>query len=83
MTGASDPETELWKRVDRLFREALAIPAERRPDFVDTRCDGDDVVRQRVLELLRDSEAAPELRTPGVALVRAAWAEFLERARSS
>lgn len=83
MTGAADPETELWRRVDRVFREALAIPSDRRREFVVTRCDGDEVVGQRVLQLLRDSEAGPELTGPGEALVRAAWADLLERERPS
>lgn len=53
-------------RVARLFHEAVARPVHEREAFVRARCNGDDVLRVEVLELLACDEEATQavLRSP-------------------
>ena len=48
---------ERWRRVDRLYHEALAQPADAREAFLREACDNDEDVRQEVQSLLAQPEA--------------------------
>jgi hypothetical protein len=41
------------KRVERIFEDALKRSVDERPDFLETGCDGDAALRQRVEALLQ------------------------------
>jgi serine/threonine protein kinase len=70
-----------FRDVERLFHEALALPASQRAAFLDTTCAGDAELRKTVEELLRHADdptdrilaspaaqAAAQLRPPALAL---------------
>jgi eukaryotic-like serine/threonine-protein kinase len=54
----SGPEDRCWSEADRLFDEALDLPAEDRDRWLDQRCAGDAALRGRVEALLRADAAA-------------------------
>ena len=45
-----------WELVHSLFREALALPRDRRAGFVRDRCGGDEEVRREVESLFEHHE---------------------------
>ena len=45
-------EPERWRRVNELFHAALSHDARDRRAFLRTECEGDDSLRDEVLELL-------------------------------
>ncbi|MGH8100787.1 MAG: protein kinase domain-containing protein [Chthoniobacterales bacterium] len=47
---------ERWKQVEAVFEQALELPAEQRPAFLQSNCDGDQELRREVQSLL-DSHA--------------------------
>jgi serine/threonine-protein kinase len=49
---------ESREREERIFAEALALPAEERPRFLDQACEGDASLRQRIEALVRAHESA-------------------------
>jgi serine/threonine protein kinase/tetratricopeptide (TPR) repeat protein len=49
-----------WAEAKEIFGEALELPPDRRARFVESACDGDAVLRQRVDDLLAADEAAGE-----------------------
>jgi len=51
---------ERWQQVNKLFEEALELPAPRRAAFLDQACAGDDVLRQQVAAMLA-ANAKPNL----------------------
>lgn len=53
--------TELWKRIEEIFEQALDLPAADRARFLAERCGADDALRHRVESLLAsDSVARPD-----------------------
>ena len=55
-----------WLDVERLFHEALALPAERRRQFVDESCAGNEALKQDVQSLLDESTNDDFLETPAL-----------------
>jgi len=56
---------EDWARLDRIFTQALDMPPEHWPAFLDDACGGEAEVRSRVAHLLRVSLALGDfLETP-------------------
>src|SRR5215469_14141616 len=47
----ADTMTE-WERVESLFHQALALPEDERPGFLDRECQGDSNLRQEISSLL-------------------------------
>ena len=50
------PSTESFLRLERIFHEALEVPAETRKAFVGERCGADAQLRSEVEALLAASE---------------------------
>src|SRR5262247_3620769 len=50
--------TEQWRKVRKLFEEALDLDPSAQAEFLATKFDGNDRVRAQVIQLLRDHEAA-------------------------
>jgi serine/threonine-protein kinase len=55
-----------WLDVERLFHEALALPAERRLQFLDDSCAGNDALKHDVQSLLDESADDDFLETPAL-----------------
>jgi serine/threonine-protein kinase len=55
-----------WLDVERLFHEALALPPQRRPQFLKDSCAGDDALRHDVQSLLDESSENDFLETPAL-----------------
>lgn len=51
-------EVRQWQRLKPLLAEALSLPINERPAFVDRNCDGDAVLRRELLSLLAAAEAS-------------------------
>ena len=47
-----------WARVEEIFSRAVELAAEERERFLDAACDGDEPLRNYVLELLTADPAA-------------------------
>lgn len=61
---------ERWRRIEAVLDEALELPAEEVPAFLDRACSGDDALRAEVEALLRaDRGAGGFLETPAADLV--------------
>jgi eukaryotic-like serine/threonine-protein kinase len=52
--------TEQWRKVRKLFEEALELELSARAEFLATNFDGDDRVRTQVIQMLRDHEVAAD-----------------------
>jgi eukaryotic-like serine/threonine-protein kinase len=52
---------ERWAQIDSIFAEALDLPPERRPDFLNARCGQDRELHDAVLALLASEAEAGEL----------------------
>jgi eukaryotic-like serine/threonine-protein kinase len=52
--------TEQWRKVRKLFEEALELELSARAEFLATNFDGDDRVRTQVIRMLRDHEVATD-----------------------
>jgi eukaryotic-like serine/threonine-protein kinase len=50
--------TGQWRKVRKLFEEALEMALSARAEFLATKFDGDDRIRAQVIQMLRDHEAA-------------------------
>src|SRR6266540_6621501 len=55
-----------WLDVERLFHEALALPPQSRPEFLDDSCAGNDALRQDVQSLLDEYSDDDFLETPAL-----------------
>jgi len=55
-----------WLDVERLFHEALALPAERRLQFLNDSCAGNDALKRDVQSLLDESADDDFLETPAL-----------------
>src|SRR5205814_6649567 len=55
-----------WLDVERLFHEALALPPQRRPQFLNESCTGNDALKHDVQSLLDESDADDFLETPAL-----------------
>src|SRR6478672_6663431 len=55
-----------WLDVERLFHEALALPPQRRRQFLDDSCAGNDALRHDVQSLLDESSDDGFLETPAL-----------------
>jgi serine/threonine-protein kinase len=55
-----------WLDVERLFHEALALPPQRRPQFLTDSCGGDVALRHDVQSLLDESSDDEFLETPAL-----------------
>jgi serine/threonine protein kinase/Tol biopolymer transport system component len=55
-----------WLDVERLFHEALALPPQRRRQFLDDSCAGNDALRHDVQSLLDESADDDFLETPAL-----------------
>ena len=63
--------------LDRVLEEALLLPPDARPAFLDTHC-GDDVEGRRAIEeLLRESDDGDPVLKPGGAFEGPLWGELL------
>jgi serine/threonine protein kinase len=61
--------SEEWRRVKKIFQDALAKPAEQREAFVLESCRGDHAIRDEVLSLLNShEEAGAFLEAPAVSV---------------
>jgi serine/threonine protein kinase/tetratricopeptide (TPR) repeat protein len=63
-----------WQRVEELFDRALALPPERRPDFLEKASLGDAELREEVRSLLEAHERGGGSIPSAVAGVASAWA---------
>ena len=52
--------SERWKKLERLFEKASALPIEQRGDFIEQACGNDPVLRNELVSLLELSEDAPD-----------------------
>jgi len=52
--------SEQWKKLERLFEKASALPIEQRGDFIEQACGNDPVLRSELVSLLELSEDAPD-----------------------
>jgi serine/threonine protein kinase len=52
--------TEQWRKVRKLFEEALELAVSARADFLATKFDGDDRIRAQVIQMLHDHEDAAD-----------------------
>src|SRR5687767_13928940 len=69
MQGISN---ERWAQVQRVLDQALALPADHVPSFLDRECAGDDELRREVAELLDScGRAASFLEDPPMRLAAA------------
>jgi serine/threonine-protein kinase len=50
--------TEQWRKVRKLFEEALELALSARAEFLATKFDGDDRIHAQVIQMLHDHEAA-------------------------
>jgi serine/threonine protein kinase len=50
--------TERWKKIDKLFDAVLDLPESQREKYLSTECEGDDELRNEVLELVRAAKTA-------------------------
>ena len=57
-------DRQYWLDVERLFHEALALPPQRRLQFLDDSCAGNDTLKHDVQSLLDESSADDFLETP-------------------
>jgi eukaryotic-like serine/threonine-protein kinase len=48
--------TERWKQIEAVFEQALELPLDQRPAFLQSSCDGDEELHREVQSLL-DSHA--------------------------
>lgn len=71
-----DPKDELWDQADRLFDEALDLPAGERASFLDRACGEDAELRALVDRLLASAENEPSDLEPGGALHGPLWSEL-------
>jgi Tol biopolymer transport system component len=55
-----------WLDVERLFHDALALPPERRLQFLDDSCRGNDALKRDVQSLLDESDPDDFLETPAL-----------------
>src|SRR5436309_12751883 len=55
-----------WLDVERLFHEALALPPQRRAQFLNDSCTGNDALKHDVQSLLDESDADDFLETPAL-----------------
>jgi serine/threonine protein kinase/Tol biopolymer transport system component len=55
-----------WFDVERLFHEALALPPQRRLQFLDDSCAGNDALKHDVQSLLDESDGDDFLETPAL-----------------
>ena len=55
-----------WMDVERLFHEALALPPQRRTQFLDDSCAGNDGLKHDVQSLLDESSADDFLERPAL-----------------
>ncbi len=60
----SDGATTGWRRVETLFADAVALPVEARPAFLDRACAGDARLRSEVEALLAHDRGGPLDRAP-------------------
>jgi formylglycine-generating enzyme required for sulfatase activity/dienelactone hydrolase len=51
-------EPERWRRIDSLLEQALDLPPEDRPAFLEAACDGDHALRVQVQQLLSAHDRA-------------------------
>ncbi len=51
-------EAERWKKIEELFKAALAQPAEKRADMLQRACSGDPELRAQVASLLEAADSA-------------------------
>lgn len=64
-----DPDPDRWARIEALCFEAMSLPGEERPGFLERRCQGDRDLRDRVEALLAALDRAPDfLETPLLSL---------------
>ncbi|HEX8354848.1 MAG TPA: protein kinase, partial [Pyrinomonadaceae bacterium] len=49
---------ERWRQIEELFQTAVDMPADERPRFVARACAGDDTLREQVIALVEQFEAA-------------------------
>ncbi len=50
-----------WQRIRTIFDEVLAVPADRRPFFLETKCEGDSALLAELYSLIDASEAEESL----------------------
>src|SRR5580698_5907382 len=50
-----------WDRMQTLFQRAVELPASEQEEFLSTACDGDEVLRDEVLEMLREDARGASL----------------------
>jgi serine/threonine protein kinase len=50
-------DPHLWQRIEELFNAALEVPPEKRRQFLDSACAGDQLMQAEVLSLLEKSDA--------------------------
>jgi eukaryotic-like serine/threonine-protein kinase len=54
----TDTPSRQWLRIERLYNEALEVPAAERDAFLARACDGDDTLQREVRSLLEYGDAA-------------------------
>jgi serine/threonine-protein kinase len=69
------PDAKLWRRIDRLFANALELDGTAREQYLDDACRGDEALRREVESMLRFARASEDfLETPALAEMTAAFA---------
>jgi hypothetical protein len=51
-------DADRWKRISRLYHEALERPADHRNAFLDAHCHNDEALRREVVSLLANEASA-------------------------
>ncbi len=68
--------SQQWALLQRIFDQALEVPEDTRDSFIDTACQGDQILRKQVDALIRAAEADEELVGD---LIRTAADQVLEK----
>ena len=50
-------QTDRWQKIEEIFNRAVVLPAAQRTEFITAACNGDESLRQEVLELLEADTA--------------------------
>src|SRR5262245_20155912 len=62
---------ERWQQIEQVFHQALSLPPNQRPDFLDQACGGDAEMRREVELMIEAEEDTDFLKIPAAVKVTA------------
>lgn len=51
-------QAELWQKIERVFEDAIQLPASEREDFINNACGDNLELRAEVISLINEAEQA-------------------------